>query len=131
MMGLLRRGIGRLVGDQRGVAAVEFGMVAPVFFGLLLGIIDVGRYMWTLNTMQYAIDQAVRTAVVQKITAEDEIQGLVTNALAGLNTGDVTVGVVPDASTLTITADTTYSFLFPISTFMNETTISLRTEMPK
>jgi Flp pilus assembly protein TadG len=129
-MRAIRHRLFRLGRDQRGVAAVEFGMIAPIFFALLVGIIDVGRYMWTLNTMQYAIDQAIRTGVVQQLSPED-VENLVKSSLAGLNANAVTVDVVPDASTLSITAETTYAFLFPISSFMASTTISLRTEMSK
>jgi Flp pilus assembly protein TadG len=129
-MGAIRRRLLRLGRDQRGVAAIEFGMIAPLFFALVLGIIDVGRYMWTLNTMQYAIDQAIRTGVVQQLSPED-VESLVKSSLAGLKAGAFTVNVVPDASTISVTAETTYAFLFPISSFMASTTISLRTEMPK
>jgi Flp pilus assembly protein TadG len=130
MMRALRHRLRRLGRDQRGVAAIEFGMIAPIFFAMLIGIIDVSRYMWTLNTMQYAIDGAVRAGVVQQLET-DEVVDLVKSSLAGLKASAFTVDVVPSASTLSITAETTYSFLFPISSFMDSTTISLRTEMPK
>jgi Flp pilus assembly protein TadG len=126
----IRHSLFRLARDQRGVAAVEFAMIAPAFFGLLVGIIDVGRYMWTLNTMQYAIDQGARTGVVQKLEADDVVD-LVKASLAGLDAQAVNVDVDSGGSTLLITAETTYTFLFPISTFMDSTTISLHTEMPK
>jgi Flp pilus assembly protein TadG len=121
----------RLLGrDRRGVAAVEFGIIAPVFIAMLVGIIDLGRYMWTLNTMQYAVDQSVRAGVVQKLTT-DQVTSLVKGSLPGLDPNAVTVDVVSGASTLSITADMTYAFLFPMSSFMDSTDISVRTEMPK
>lgn len=125
----LRRlcGLGR---NERGVAAVEFGIIAPVFIAMLVGIIDLGRYMWTLNTMQYAVDQSVRAGVVQKLTT-DQVTSLVKGSLPGLDPNAVTVDVVSGASTLSITADMTYAFLFPMSSFMDSTDISVRTEMPK
>ena len=126
----IRHSLFRLGRDQRGVAAVEFAMIAPIFFALLVGIMDIGRYMWTLNTMQYAIDEAVRAGVVRQLPA-DEVEDLVKGSLTGLNTDGFTVEAVSGASTLSITAETTYAFLFPISSFMDNTTISLRTEMPK
>jgi Flp pilus assembly protein TadG len=126
----VRRRLSRLRRDQRGVAAVEFAMIAPIFFGLLVGIIDVGRYMWTLNTIQYAIDQGVRAGVVQKLSTDD-VTDLVKGSLAGLDAGAIDVDVADDAATLAVTAATDYAFLFPISIFMSGTTISLRTEMPK
>lgn len=129
-MQAIRRCLSRFGRDQRGTAAIEFGMIAPVFFALLIGIVDVGRYMWTLNTMQYAIDQAVRTGVVQQLSTED-VTDLVKSSLIGLDTSAISVAVDSGGSTLSITADTTYAFLFPISSFRDSTTISLRTEMPK
>jgi Flp pilus assembly protein TadG len=121
----------RLLGrDRRGVAAVEFGIIAPIFIAMLVGIIDLGRYMWTLNTIQYAIDQSVRAGVVQKLST-DQVTSLVKSSLPGLDPNAVTVDVVSGASTLSITADMTYAFLFPMSSFMDSTDINVRTEMPK
>ena len=130
MMLAARRRLSRLRRDQRGVAAVEFAMIAPIFFGLLIGIIDVGRYMWTLNTIQYAIDQGARAGVVQKLAPED-VTDLVKGSLAGLDASAIKVDVTDDAASLSVAAATDYAFLFPISIFMSGTTISLRTEMPK
>ena len=128
MRGVLRC-LGRLRRDQRGVAAVEFGMISPIFFGLLVGIIDVSRYMWTLNKIQYAIDQGVRAGVVQQLST-DEVKDLVKDSLAGLKGGTVTVDVTSDTSMMEVTASTNYSFLFPLSMVATSTTISARSEMP-
>ena len=129
MMPAVRRRLSQLCRDQRGAAAVEFAMIAPAFFALLLGIVDVGRYMWTLNTMQYAIDDAVRAGVVQQMEPED-VEARVTETLAHLSAEGLTVEALPSASTLEVTAEATYAFLFPISSFVASTTISLRSEMP-
>ena len=105
MMMAARRRFSQLRRDQRGVAAVEFAMIAPIFFGLLIGIIDVGRYMWTLNTIQYAIDQGVRSGVVQQLSTED-VTDLVKGSLAGLDAGAVEVDVTDDAASLSVVAAT-------------------------
>ena len=126
----IRHRLFRLGRDELGTAAIEFGLVAPVFFALLLGIVDVGRYMWTLNSIQYAIDEAVRAGVVQQLSDED-VTSLVKDSLHGLNPNGVNVAVDSGTSTLSITAGATYAFLFPISSVMSSTTINLRTEMPK
>jgi Flp pilus assembly protein TadG len=125
-----RRRLFHLCRDQRGVVAVEFAMIAPLFFALLVGIIDVGRYMWTLNTIQYAIDQGIRAGVVQQLSTED-VTDLIKGSLAGLDAGAIDVDVTDDAASLSVTAAADYAFLFPISMFTSGTTISLRTEMPK
>ena len=119
-----------LVPDQQGASAAEFALVLPLLILLLLGIIDVGRYMWTLNTIQYAIDQGVRAGVVQQLSDQD-VTDLVKSSLAGLKAGAIDVDVTDNGASLTVAAATDYAFLFPISMFMSGTTISLRTEMPK
>lgn len=128
MMQAIRNHLFRLGRDELGTAAVEFGLVAPVFFALLLGIVDVSRYMWTLNTVQYQVDQAIRTGVVQQL-APETLEQQVKDALTGF--GTVTVEALQEPSTLSITATTNYAFMFPISSFMDTATISLRSEMPR
>jgi Flp pilus assembly protein TadG len=56
--------ISRLVREQRGTTAVEFGLVCLVFISMLLGVIDMGRLAWRINTAKAATREGVRLAVV-------------------------------------------------------------------
>lgn len=47
-----------------GATAAEFAMVLPLLILFLFGIIDVGRYMWTLNQVEKATQMGARMAVV-------------------------------------------------------------------
>lgn len=40
------------LGKAQGVAAVEFGLVAPIFLLLVFGVIEVARAMYICNTLQ-------------------------------------------------------------------------------
>ena len=53
-----------LIRNQRAAGAAEFGLVLPLLILFLFGIIDVGRYMWALNTAEKATQMGVRYAVV-------------------------------------------------------------------
>jgi Flp pilus assembly protein TadG len=127
-MGIIRN-IRRLGREENGVAAVEFAMIAPVFISLILVVIDVGRYMWTLNSMQYAIDEAIRAGVVRELS-DDEIEQRAKDALIVAGASSIIVEVISDSETVTVTADMTYQFLFPLSSFVDSAPISLRSEMP-
>ncbi|MDR3390408.1 MAG: TadE/TadG family type IV pilus assembly protein [Sulfuriferula sp.] len=59
----------KLKASQSGVAAVEFALVAIVFFTLLLGIIEFGRFLYVRNTVQEVTRAAAREAVVSRFTA--------------------------------------------------------------
>jgi hypothetical protein len=49
---------------QRGAAAVEFALIATVFFTLLLGIFEFGRFMYLWSSSQEVTRRAAREAVV-------------------------------------------------------------------
>jgi hypothetical protein len=54
----------RLLIDRTAASAAEFAMVLPLLLLFLLGIIDAGRYMWSINRAEKAAQMGVRMAVV-------------------------------------------------------------------
>lgn len=53
--------------DDRGASAAEFALVVPLMLLFLLGIIDVGRFIWNLNQAEKATQIGARWAVVTDI----------------------------------------------------------------
>lgn len=49
---------------QRGATIVEFALVALIFFTLLIGIMEFGRWLFTLNAASEATRWGARVAVV-------------------------------------------------------------------
>ena len=47
---------------ERGTTALEFAFVAPVFFAMIFGVIDVARVAWTLGSLHFAAESAARYA---------------------------------------------------------------------
>lgn len=62
-----------------GAAGAEFALVLPLLIIFLMGMIDVGRYMWSINELEKATQVGARWAVVT-----DMIPG----GLATTNYGD-------------------------------------------
>lgn len=60
--------------SQRGVAAVEFAIVAALFFTLLLGAIEMARLLWTWNAATEATRLGARLAVVCDIGDTDIVR---------------------------------------------------------
>lgn len=54
----------RIRAKQRGAAAVEFGIIAILFFTLFFGIIEFGRIFYLYNTVQEVTRCAARAATV-------------------------------------------------------------------
>lgn len=53
---------------ERGVAAVEFALVAIIFFLLLLSVMEFGRLFYLWNTVQEVTRRAARFAVVNEFS---------------------------------------------------------------
>ena len=49
---------------KRGSSAVEFALALPVFFLLVIGIIEFGWYFFVQHTLQYATREGMRLALV-------------------------------------------------------------------
>ena len=94
----------RLAGDIRGVTAVEFALVAPVFLMFMFLIIDGARAVWTYQTLQEVASNTARCAAlgVPGCTTSDEVKSYaVSRATAG--------GVKLVAAAVTLTPATTCS----------------------
>lgn len=62
--------LGRWIGfvrERRGAAGAEFALLALVFAGILLGIIDFGRALWEYNNAIKACQAGVRFAVANNM----------------------------------------------------------------
>jgi len=57
-------GQGRLAGN-RGTASLEFGLVGAVLMAMLLGGIELGRYMFTLESVRTVTAEAVRSVTIR------------------------------------------------------------------
>ena len=60
----MRKLVPALIRDGRASSAAEFALVLPLLLIFLLGIVDVGRLMWTWNRAEKAAQMGVRFAVV-------------------------------------------------------------------
>jgi Flp pilus assembly protein TadG len=66
--------------DCRGVAAIEFALIAPVFFMLLLGIAAYGIYFSAISSLQELTADAARASVAG--VSVTERQTIVNNYVA-------------------------------------------------
>jgi Flp pilus assembly protein TadG len=79
---------------RRGAAMVEFALVAPVFFLVVLGMVEFGRMIMVQQVLTNATREGARRAVVEGAT-ESEVKTLVTDYLKNSSVGGTTVTVNP------------------------------------
>jgi Flp pilus assembly protein TadG len=56
--------------DARGLAAVEFALIAPVFIVLMLGVLDMGHSLYMQSVLQGVIQKAARDSALETGTED-------------------------------------------------------------
>ena len=89
--------------NRRGVAAVEFAIVAPIFLTIALGVMEMGRAMDVTTNLTSAVREAGRFAAMHKnglipngVTTEEKVIQDIKNVLKGnrINGDLATVNIV-------------------------------------
>ena len=79
---------------RKGASAVEFAIVAPVFFLFVLAIIELGRMVMLEQMIVNASREGARAAVLENATADD-VENTVLDRLSSFNTSNVDVEINP------------------------------------
>ena len=85
---------------HRGVAAVEFAIVAPIFFMVVIGIIEVGRAMMVQQVLINASRVGARRAVMLSST-QQAVTDAARDYASGVGVSGVSVTCSPDPGTAT------------------------------
>ena len=57
--------------DERGTSAIEFAIVGPVFLGLVIGMIYLCMMLFSMGSLQYAVEDAARCYSVRALMCPD------------------------------------------------------------
>ncbi len=78
---------------QEGTTAVEFALIAALFFTLLLGVIEVSRALFVWNTLTEATRRGARVAVVCPVNSETIARVAVFGSPSSGNTSPIISGM--------------------------------------
>jgi Flp pilus assembly protein TadG len=98
---------------RSGVAAVEFALVAPIFFLLVFGLIEFGRMMMVQQSLTNAAREGSRVAILPTTkdgaAVEERMRDYLQSVLANAASGEVRVIVPGNLNTVTSGATLTVS----------------------
>ena len=107
MLGIKKRlrGLGR---REDGATVVEFGLLAPVFFAALIGVLETGLYMQNYNAVRSVASDAARFAAVEyqknnrlsRDLLKTNIEAIAVQSPYNLNPNRLEVTVLPQVTTI-------------------------------
>lgn len=71
--------------DQRGASALEFALMAPVFFSVLIGAAQMGILFFANTGLQHAVGEGARVAMIFPRPSTETIRQAVKDARYGLD----------------------------------------------
>jgi Flp pilus assembly protein TadG len=110
-----------------GAAAVEFAIISVVFITMIFAIIYLGIILHTNATLQWAVENSVRSAVIAESTTQAQMTTKVNSLLSSMNMPNAdsvsyaVAGTAPPIATLTATLARTYTIPMFGSYTMNYT----------
>ncbi len=84
----------RFIRARRGAVALEFALGLPIFLAMIYGVFEFGRIFWTQNTMEFAIEEAARFAMVNPNATNAQITTIVEDKAVGLDAARIDVTIV-------------------------------------
>jgi Flp pilus assembly protein TadG len=110
----------QLPGDRRGLAALEFSLLLPLFLLLILGVMQLGQLFWTQTALQHAVEMAARCASVNTTACGTaaQVQTYAATQAYGMAVAPATFTVTTPTCGNNVAATSTFAFLttlFPVS----------------
>lgn len=82
-----------------GATAIEFAMLALPFLMLLFGVMEGGRIAWTMNSVQYAIEETSRYASLNAGLSNAEYEDYAQSRLNELSIASTDLNMTSDTAT--------------------------------
>ena len=123
----------RLLGDVGGSSIIEFGLTAPVYFLVAIGVIEAGLMLWTQLGLQHGVEAGARCASVNSTlcSGTTAIQTYAAQQSYGLNPPLSTFTVSLSASGCGSASQVSASYPFPVISMFTGITITAQSCFPR
>lgn len=64
--------IGHVLRSRQGSIAIEYALLLPALLLFIVGIMEVGRLLWTQTTLDRAVEAAARCRAIDSVTCADD-----------------------------------------------------------
>lgn len=95
MIKRLQNLFGRYGKNEDGATAVEFALIAIPFLIILLGVMESGRMLWTMNGVQFAAEETARFASINPDATDAELNRRAGDKLRGMRVDAAPLQLTP------------------------------------
>ena len=124
----------RFLRARDGAMAVEFALVSPLLFLLLIGLIDLALMIWSKHSLEFAMEETGRATMTQYDVNETQLAADLKARLKGVSPSSTTVTAVKDVvgttTFVTFTVSYTYNFIFASYLGVSPTNLVAKTRVP-
>lgn len=113
----VRAGLGRLIGNDRAAAAIEFALVFPAVVIMMIGILQFGLFYFGSATMQHMLGEGARYAILYPTPTDAQILSRMENSRYSQTFGDFTPSITSTANTKDLTVTFTFTPTIPFQMF--------------
>ena len=101
--------------DDGGATALEYAFVLPALLGFAIGVMDLGRLVWTQVTLDRAVQAAARCASINptKCGADPAIKSYAATSAWGMSVPASIFAVSRPVCGVTVSAATSFEYLAP------------------
>jgi Flp pilus assembly protein TadG len=108
----MNRPLGQSLKEKSGATIVEFGLTAPLFIALLVGVIEIGLALWTQFGLQYGSEAAARCASINATDCgtSDQVTAYAASHVFGLSLPTSVFSLSTPSCGKQVSANYTYRF---------------------
>jgi|KBSSwiStaDraftv2_1062776.scaffolds.fasta_scaffold329478_3 Flp pilus assembly protein TadG len=101
-----------LLTNVAGTAAIEAAIALPILLSMVGGVFEFGRYYWTRNSIQTALEETARMVMISGTTSQSTVQTYLRGKVTayGASSVNVTVNTSTASSVTYATIQAQYTF---------------------
>ncbi len=98
--------------EERGNAAIEFSLIFPVFFLLIMGIIELGFILWGYSSLEYGASYGARYAFTHPTSSAQTIQDAALSRIENAGSSFSYTATIAQNSYVDVDGTFSYTFFF-------------------
>jgi Flp pilus assembly protein TadG len=99
---------------RRGAAAVEFALVAPTLFLVILGLCEFGIFAWNQHSLEFATEETARVVMTKTAVTDGDVAAELKARVSGIASAELETSVSQEivGTTTFVTLSVAYTYKF-------------------